>query len=46
MDEKVVIAAVAAHRSLYDQSHMKYKDVELRNAIWQKIASDLEMEGW
>ncbi|KAK7112960.1 hypothetical protein V1264_012331 [Littorina saxatilis] len=44
MDEKVVIAAVAAHRSLYDQSHMKYKDVELRNAIWQKIASDLEME--
>ena len=46
MDDQLVIAAVAAHRSLYDPSHIKYKDVELRNAIWQKIAGDLKMEGW
>ena len=41
-----MISAVAAHRSLYDPSHIKYKDVELRNAIWLKIAGDLKMEGW
>lgn len=46
MDDQLVISAVAAHRSLYDPSHIKYKDVELRNAIWLKIAGDLKMEGW
>lgn len=46
MDDQLVISAVAAHRSLYDPSHIKYKDVELRNAIWIKIAGDLKMEGW
>lgn len=45
MEEQLMIAAVAAHRSLYDPSHSKYKDTELRSAIWQEIAKDLSMEG-
>ncbi|XP_076451286.1 uncharacterized protein LOC143287223 [Babylonia areolata] len=44
MDEQHLIAAVAAHRSLYDPTHNKYKDVELRNALWQQIAEDLKTE--
>ncbi|KAL8610275.1 hypothetical protein ACOMHN_062007 [Nucella lapillus] len=44
MDEQNLIAAVAAHRSLYDPTHNKYKDVELRNALWQHIAEDLKLE--
>ena len=46
MDEdNSLIEAVALHRSLFDPSHPKYKDVELRTSIWQQIASDLTLDG-
>lgn len=45
MDVEKLIESVRAHVCLYDLGHKQYKNIVLKNALWESIGRELNQSG-